>query len=292
MAPKRIPSLNWLRVFDAAAQTRSFSAAARMLNMSTSAVSQQISTLEHHLGVKLFYRTPRSVTLSDEGHQLLPSVRHALASVEASVASILTHRKMKQVNVQANTMFTTSWLAPRLPDFQRQFSDVELGIFGLEHVAAASIGQSDVLVSFGPLDAGGGGSKLLFGETVYPVARSDIAQGIVSPEDLLDHPLIDVPGHLMTWPYVLGSLGLDLPENSSRVRVNISDIGFALAAAGGGIVLARAPATDGLVAAYALQRCLPATKFPSSGSYWVSLTQRGQTNPSALSFVEWMFRCT
>ena len=73
-----IPSLNWLRVFEAAARMENFARAAELLDMSTSGVSQQIKALESHFGEQLFERGARNVKLTDAGHAFLPAVRQAL----------------------------------------------------------------------------------------------------------------------------------------------------------------------------------------------------------------------
>jgi len=79
---RSIPSLNWLRVFEAAARGESFARAAELLNMSTSAVSQQIKALETHFGTALFKRGPKHVELTDAAHAFLPVVRQSLSTVE------------------------------------------------------------------------------------------------------------------------------------------------------------------------------------------------------------------
>ena len=74
----RIPSLNWLRVFEAAARTQSFARAAEQLNMSAAAVSQQVKALEGHLGSALFQRHAHAVSLTEAGRAYLPSVQQSL----------------------------------------------------------------------------------------------------------------------------------------------------------------------------------------------------------------------
>ena len=81
MPIRRIPSLNWLRVFEAAARHQSFSRAGNDLNMSGPAISQQIKALEGHLDAKLFERGSRAVTLTEAGRAFLPVVRQSLLSV-------------------------------------------------------------------------------------------------------------------------------------------------------------------------------------------------------------------
>ena len=88
------PPLNWLRVFEAAARCQSFSRAADELNMSASAVSQQIRALEQRLGAPLFERHARAVTLTVAGRAYLPGVQHALVTVQTVRKLLLERAKL------------------------------------------------------------------------------------------------------------------------------------------------------------------------------------------------------
>ena len=85
--------------------------------MSTSAVSQQVKALETHFGAELFERGPRHVELTDAGHAFLPAVRQSLAMVEESASSLFGADSDEALMLQSNLVFTTGWLAPRLPGF-------------------------------------------------------------------------------------------------------------------------------------------------------------------------------
>lgn len=288
MATPRIPSLNWIRVFDAAAQTQSFSAAARLLNISASAVSQQIASLEQFLGEELFVRHPRSVTLTEAGYQFLPPVRAALVALESNVTTIFAKDDRQRLSIEASTMFSTSWLAPRVSRFLQIAPDVDLSIKGADGDAAERSDKMDIIVRFGPAESQSEDGLLLFGEHIFPVAIPEIAETISAPEDLLRHTLIDIPGHILTWPYVLASLGIEGDLDLRRARASISDIAFAMAGAGGGLALARRPATEGLETAYGLVPCLGAAETVSGASFCAHLTEMGRRNPAAARFMTWL----
>lgn len=288
MTAPRIPSLNWLRVFDAAAQMQSFSAAARLLNVSSSAVSQQIGALEHFLGTPLFERHARSVTLTSAGRKLLPTVQATLGALESSVASIFPDPKRQVVTVEANTMLATSWLAPRIPDFLDAVPSVDLQITGADRDVAQGRAEADVTIRFGATDRHPAKGLYLFGETILPVAVPELAARITQAQDLLEHALIDIPGHLMTWPYILASLGVEEHPDLQRVRTNVTDIAFAVAANAGGIALARRPATKHLETLYGLVPCLEDVAVESGASYSAELSERASKNPAAAQFMEWL----
>src|SRR5699024_4160601 len=115
---KRLPPLNTLRAFVAAARFESFNQAARQLSVTPSAVSHQIRTLETFLGVKLFLRRSRQVHLTEAGQRFLPPIRDALDQIGYAAAEL--ERSSDQsypLVVSTAPPFAIGWLVPRLPDF-------------------------------------------------------------------------------------------------------------------------------------------------------------------------------
>ncbi len=113
---KLLPPLGWLRTFEAAARHLSFTGAARDLNMTQSAVSQQIKALEGHLGQPLFLRRHRALELTEAGITYLPVVRDAFRTLVRGTQAV-TGAQQNAVQVQCNITFAVNWLAPRLPRF-------------------------------------------------------------------------------------------------------------------------------------------------------------------------------
>ena len=104
--PPSIPSLNWLRVFEAAARMENFARAGELLDLSTSAVSQQIKALESHFGEKLFERHPRSVELTDAGHAFFAGgAPGAAGTVEESAATLFGEERGNTLTLQADLVF-------------------------------------------------------------------------------------------------------------------------------------------------------------------------------------------
>ena len=127
-----IPSLNWLRVFEAAARLENFARAAEFLHMSTSAVSQQIKALESHLGEELFNRGPRHVELTDAGHAFLPTVRQSLASIEETTASLFGQNKDNTLTLQADLNLALSWLTAQFLTSSPGSSETRFGSIGIK----------------------------------------------------------------------------------------------------------------------------------------------------------------
>jgi DNA-binding transcriptional LysR family regulator len=176
--PQDIPSLNWLRVFEAAARMENFARAGELLNLSTSAISQQIKALENHFDEKLFVRHARSVELTDAGHAFLPAVRQALRTVEESAASLFGEEKGNTLTLQATLVFANSWLAPRLPDFSRRHPQVQLHLSGAYRDQDFQRAGAELKILFGPVHRSWAQCDRLFDETVYPVATAEVAASL------------------------------------------------------------------------------------------------------------------
>ncbi len=288
MPQRGIPSLNWLRVFEAAARTESFTAAAHILNMSPSAVSQQISSLEHYLGDKLFIRTARSVRLSEAGFLFLPTVKQALSKIETSAASLFGLEQTEQATISANTIFATSWLAPRLPEFESLYPNVGLNIICNDHFDGTSEPAADIHITFGPAVWQKGELTTLFSESIYPVAMPPIAASISNPEDLAHHRLIEVSGHRQTWRLVLGSLGVEYDNEKPFLTTSNTNLAFSISASSDRIALARAPATDWLMDKYGLVPCLPGVNISGEGSYILTSRPQAQLTETTRAFRDWL----
>lgn len=288
MPYRQIPSLNWLRVFEAAARSESFSDAARILNMSPPAVSQQIKALEQHLKTSLFERGPRNVSLTDAGASFLPAVRQSLMSVETTAASLFGHAHGATVTVLATLVFATGWLVPRLGAFEAVHPDIQLHIMGDYRESDFSREGPDLHIVFGNEPRAWGDAEPLFGETLYPVATPQIAAAINAPDDLLKYRLIEISTHRTSWLQLFASMpGFEMSE-ARFCFVDSSEIALTMASAGYGVALARAPATDGRVVGYGLERCLDGAEVCGSQSYYLVSRSFGAQSPAARRFRDWL----
>lgn len=289
---RQIPSLNWLRVFEAAARSESFSGAARVLNMSPAAVSQQIKALETHLKARLFDRGPKNVALSDAGAAFLPSVRQALMSVETTAASLFGHAQGATVTVQATLIFATSWLVPQLAAFEAAHPGIQLHLMGGYYETDINREGPELYIVYGGTPRGWGDSDLLFGETMYPVATPSIAAALSTPQDLAAHRLIEISTHRTSWLQLFAGVpGFEL-DQTRFCFVDSSEIALAMAAEGYGICLARAPATDGREKALGLQRCLEEMELGGTEAYYLVARSYSSLSPSARRFREWLLDAT
>lgn len=280
---RRLPSLNWLRVFEAAARTGSFARAAERLAMSPPAVSQQVRALEDHLGRPLFERAAAGVTLTEAGRGLLVVVSDALGRMESATAALAMPGGPPLV-LGVSLMLSAGWLMPRLPRFQEAHPDVTLDLHTLVGREVPP-GHAALWIAFGP-PRPGAETAPLFGEDLVPVARPDLVARIRTRADLLRERLIEVSDHRKTWAQVFD--GEVLPPEARVTHVDTSLTAYALAGAGGGVALARPPASDGLVALHGLAPCLPGLRVPGVERYHLAWPAGARLGRDARRFRDWL----
>ena len=283
----RIPSLNWLRVFEAAARTESFARAATELNMSAPAVSQQIRALETHLGTPLFTRHAHAVRLTEAGRAYLPSVQTSLVTLESSTAGLFGRARAERLYVRSVLIFAQGVLAPLHRDFVDRHPEIALNLTTGNAAGDFLQGFADLQIIFGAPSAYGAAHDPLMDEVLYPVARPDIAAAIARPADLLDHPLIEVATHRAGWPHVFDSLKI-LGERARFLMVDSTVMAATMAAEGAGIALARAPASDWAMGRAGLAPCLPDFRVAGLESYHLVYPDRASLRPPARTFRTWL----
>ena len=283
MPPPRIPSLNWLRVFEAAARTGSFARAAEALNMSPPAVSQQIRALEGYLGRPLFERGPRSVALTEAGSAFLPVVAQSLHAVEIATANLFGDRETATLTVQCSLTLATGWLARRLQEFYAAHPGIQLHLMNAVHDHEFRREGADLTITFGLPPSPAEDGDVLFGETVTPVAPPEIAAAIETPVDFARWPLVEVATHRPNW-FAL------LPKDGPAPRVTYTDdtlTALALATSGA-IALDRAPASEGLAERHGLVPCLPELTIAGVQNYALIYPARSALSRAARRFRDWL----
>lgn len=126
---KHWPPLSALRGFEAAARLGSFHQAAEELHLTQSAISQQIRSLEAFLEQPLFFRTGRSVTLTDAGHDLFSTAQVMLQQLAVGIRRLDQYRKPNQLIVNTTPAFARHWLTPRLGEFNQRHPQIDLWLF-------------------------------------------------------------------------------------------------------------------------------------------------------------------
>lgn len=282
-----VPSLNWLRVFEAAARCESFARAAAQLNMSPAAVSQQVRALEDRLGVALFDRHAHAVSLTDMGRAYLPSVQQALLTLENATEGLFGVARAQQLFVQSILVFAQGILARGYESFTTAHPDISLTLTTANLPYEFARGFTDLQIIFGSPQAYGAESDPLLGERLYPVALPEVAAAIDGQADLMRHRLIEVATHRAGWPHVFESLGV-LPGQARYIYADSTIMAMALASEGMGVALARAPASDKAMREAGLVPCLPGVDICGREAYHLVYPDRAALRPPARVFREWL----
>ncbi|WP_138438321.1 LysR substrate-binding domain-containing protein [Marinobacter alexandrii] len=191
----KLPPLKSLPVFEAVARLNSFSLAADELAVSQSAVSHQMKQLETYLGEKLFWRSGRTLTLTDEGRQYLEGISSALLQIERASEQLLGHEESR-LRLSVFSSFAVRWLAPRLPELQRMHPQVELSLEMSSENPVLSDRVADCFITIKP-DSPAFSYELLYKERLFPVCSQDFWQRI-RRELALDDVLGDVDSVSLT----------------------------------------------------------------------------------------------
>ncbi|MCZ7450829.1 LysR substrate-binding domain-containing protein [Agrobacterium rhizogenes] len=123
---RKLPPLNWLRSFEAAARSLNFTIAGDELNLTQAAISQQIKGLETHLGTPLFKRKARGIELTDAGRAYMPAVRESIERLSVATNEIFGGRLTRVLTVRVNLVFFMTWLSSRLMRFRQMHPDIVL----------------------------------------------------------------------------------------------------------------------------------------------------------------------
>jgi DNA-binding transcriptional LysR family regulator len=175
------PSLAALRAFEAAARLGSFKAAAEALHLSPTAVSHHIRGLEAQLGVSLFLRQTRAITLTEAGGVLSQSASRAFAELESAVAAIRDNEN--RLVISTTPAFATLWLAPRIDDFEQRHPGLRVQVLSsTAPVDMTRDRQVDIAIRYSAADAAAPEGQMLVQESVAAFASPDYLARHAGPE--------------------------------------------------------------------------------------------------------------
>lgn len=207
---RRLPPLNTLPAFEAAARHESFLRAAEELHLTPSAISHQIRTLEAHLGVRLFHRRPRAVALNQAGHALAAAVGEALEVIGRSAERVAAAPGGHILTVTAAPVFAMGWLIPRLVDFHRRYPHYEVRLDTSLELLDLHASDVDVGIRYTASPGYPGlHVELLFQEQPAVICSPEMAGGIRGPGDLRGATLIHTRTQVGKWRAVLAALGVE-----------------------------------------------------------------------------------
>ncbi|MGH7047829.1 MAG: LysR substrate-binding domain-containing protein [Stellaceae bacterium] len=239
MIRPRLPPLNAIKAFEAAARLGSFTRAAAELNVTHGAVSRQVRLLEDWLGAPLFQRTSRNAVPTRTGIALLAEAGPALDRLaKAALEARRGITARGRLCVSALPTFAMRWLIPRLPEFERAHPGLELRIVTASTPAEQFGMEADAVIS-GPARQSGWVGKRFLGEARLPLLSPDLAARcpLAIPADLARHTLLHAATLREAWPRWLAAAGL--PELKPAREQVFEHFYFAIQAAieGLGVVM-------------------------------------------------------
>ena len=189
----RLPSLNGLRAFEAAARHLSFTLAASELNVTQTAISHQIRRLEEELGIRLFIRQNRALALTPEARDYLPGVRAAFNDLRLATDRLLRKDDDKVLTVSTLASLAAKWLLPRLTDFQEQHPGIDVRITTSTSLVDFQRDNVDAAIRYGRGQWPGLRADWLMADELFPVCSPSLLRGdkpLRQPEDLRGYPLL------------------------------------------------------------------------------------------------------
>ena len=199
---RKIPGTDLLIAFETSARHQSFTRAAEELCLTQSAVCRQISTLEHYLGIELFNRVKKRVTLSEAGLLYAKQVREYLKQMEHDTLSLMAHRGAGGVlELAVIPTFAARWLIPRLADFHSRNPAITLDLTTRAEPFMFTDTPFDAAIHFGDPVWPGAITEYLFGEDMVPVCSPSLLDGAtqVDPEHLERLPLLHQSARPDAW---------------------------------------------------------------------------------------------
>ena len=287
---RQLPSLVWLRAFEASARHLSFTLAAHELGMTQTAISKQVKNLELHFREKLFERRPRSLILTKAGEAYLPKVRDAFNRLSVGTEEVFGSRKSEILTIRVSVGFSALWLGPRLATFRHSHPDIDFRIVSTVWNGDSDESNVDLEIRYGSGEWAGFSSDRLTSEYLFPICHPDLLKGnppIRSPEDLHNHTLLHVDGYEEGWAIWLRAAGLENISAGQGLHFDTSIISFEMAASGCGIALGRSSLADHVIKKGELIEPFE-LKVPITEGFHVLVPEHAPLQPSGIIFKQWL----
>ncbi len=290
---RRLPPLNALRAFEAAARYLSFTKAAEELFVTQAAISHQVKALEEALDLQLFRRLNRRLMLTDAGQLYLPALTEAFDAIDTATARLRIDENANRLVVSVANSLAAKWLLPRLPRFRDRHPEFDVEISALDRLVDFGRDNVDMAIRYGLGRYPGLRVDPLMKDTNFPVCSPGLLAGPVplsEPSDLRRHSLLhddvsstDAPD----WTKWLTAAGVTGVWTDRGQRYSHSSLVLQAAMDGQGVALGRSTlvALD-MEAGRLVQPFGPA--LPSSYACYVVSPPATAERPKIKAFREWL----
>lgn len=286
MSRDRLPPLNAIRAFEAAARLGSYVAAAQALHVTQPAVGRHVKILEDWLGVRLFDRNVRGVTLTSAGVMYYKATSQALQILTDASAQLGHFKSESWLRILCVPAFASRWLTPQIKLLRALRPDLKIAIEPNASFTAVDARQADLGIAFGLPGELSGVKEVLIQPLVFPVCSPEYfaqMKGDVSPEDLVQYSLIHVDnGKWWNSWFAAGHVNVQVKADTSHVS---NDIALSLAQRGHGIALATDVLVKRELSDGTLVRCVDVAV--ALESYQV-LTPQQDVSEEVAWFINWL----
>ena len=287
--PRRLPSLNSVRAFEAAARYESFTRAAEELCVTQGAVSHQVKALEAELGLKLFNRERQRLVITEAGREYLNVVRDAFDRIAIGTERLLQRQTSGILTVSTSPDFAAKWLVHRLGRFAEAFPEIELRVSATLHHVDFAREDIDLAVRHGDGYWTGLHVTRLCSEELFPVCSPRLAtdaRPLNRPADLLGFPLRHLDDRT-TWATWLETAGVGDAEALHGPVLNRASMVIDAAVDGQGVTLARTTLAAWDLINGRLIRPF-ALALPLAKSYWIVGPRASAALPKIVTFRDWL----
>jgi LysR family glycine cleavage system transcriptional activator len=301
MAERSLP-VRGIAVFEAAARAASFHAAAEELNLTPSAVSHQIRLLEDTLGVRLFERVGRGVTLTAEGAEYARSVRPSMQRLRVATNQIRARAKaggaLEVVRIELPPSLAHCWLLPRMPELIAQHPGIEIRVNAQgSHLQGDRLpwppladAPADLQIVYGDDKLWADRASRLLSEDFQPLcAPALLEQGALESQDqLLQHTLLSTSRNAVTWEEWLNWQGIDIDKNPvNTLQLDPSHLAIEAAVDGMGVILESSLLVERHLGTGKLAAPFPDLSRPGL-SYWLFAPSQRKAASAVDVVIEWL----
>ncbi|NMM18351.1 MAG: LysR family transcriptional regulator [Rhodoferax sp.] len=295
---RKIPSLQALACFDAAARHESYTRAAQELALTQGAVSRQITALEAFLGVALFRRTRHGVALTERGADYALQVAPRLQGLERDTLDVMSPQgRSGSLHLAAVPTFATRWLIPRLPLLAAQHPDLTIHIETSTRPFMFADTAFDAALYAGTVEQvsrwAGTRAVRLLAEKVVPVCSPALlgTQTTLTPQAIAQLPLLQQSTRPEGWRQWFDALGVSAPQALSGPRYELFSMTAAAAAHGLGLALVpRLLIETELARGELVVACQQ--PLPSERAYYLVTPERADERPAVTVFRDWLGQVT
>ncbi len=293
---RRLPPLNAMRAFEAAARHLSFTKAAGELHVTPAAVSHQVKALEEWLGLPLFRRRNREVVLTEAGQTYYPGLRDGFDRLAGATERVTARDETGELRVSASPSFAAKWLVPRLYRLRARHPEIDVLLSTSDHLVDFGVEKIDITLRYGTGRYPGLEVIRLMETDVFPVCAPALADGdppLRVPADLARHTLLhddfgEISGeNTVNWEMWLRAAGVK-DANLGR-GPSFTDSSMVLMAAidGQGVALTRGTLAAGDLAAGRLVKPFDLA-LPSNWAYYVVYPPETRDRPKIKAFRAWL----